>query len=238
MSETVSFKMSTHALWRAIDEHHRTYRKTYQELFLIAAKGVAAKAVRLTPPFKWQRSSKDTESDKEGRQRGIKSLDASINRLFTTSLRAAQKNGLQEPQTENDQKSNSALNEMHRYHQTRRNNYGKVPRNHKPVRWVTKAAKESYAKKARKRIGYLASGWVQGAQKVQASLPSWVKKHRGPGSAQFEISLTRLYFRMTNSVGFPTKDMLMTSRIPHAVRLQVTAMMRQLVYKTKKRVKL
>jgi hypothetical protein len=103
---------------------------------------------------------------------------------------------------------------------------------------VTKQGLNKYLTELRKKVGYLASGWIQGAQTMQASLPTWVKKHSGPGSGVLTITETRLYFRMTNSVGFSTKDMLLKQRIPVAIRAQTKAMMRQLLFKTKKRVKL
>jgi hypothetical protein len=125
---------------------------------------------------------------------------------------------------------------MASYHQEKRNPSGRVPKSHKPTKVVTRQALKKYLSTTKKRVGYLASGWVQGAQTVQASVPSWVKKHAGPGSAVLQVTATRLYFRMTNAVGFPTKDMLMASRIPVAVRLQAAAMLRQIVFKTKRKV--
>jgi hypothetical protein len=236
MSDTVSFKMDTRTMWRAIDEHHRTFRRSYEHLFMVAAKGVAAKAVRLTPPFKWQRNSGNTESDRNARQRGISSVEVGILKLFTTDASVAVKNGLAQKPTKTNIQANSAMSLMASYHQEKRNPSGRVPKSHKPTKVVTRQALKKYLSTTKKRVGYLASGWVQGAQTVQASVPSWVKKHAGPGSAVLQVTATRLYFRMTNAVGFPTKDMLMASRIPVAVRLQAAAMLRQIVFKTKRKV--
>ena len=85
----VTFKLNTQTMWRAIEEHHRTFRKSYEQLFRVAAKGVAAKAVRLTPPFRWAKSAKDTESDKTARQRGIAAVQIGVLKLFTTSIATA-----------------------------------------------------------------------------------------------------------------------------------------------------
>ena len=236
MSDTVSFRMNTHTMWRAIEEHHRTFRKSYEQLFVIAAKGVAAKAVRLTPPFKWQRNGKDTESDKAARQRGIASVEIGVLKLFTTDANTALENGLAKKPTKEQVQSNSAMSLMAAYHQDNRNRYGRVPTAHKPTKVVTRQALRKYLMTAKKRVGYLTSGWIQGAQAMQVSLPSWVKKHAGPGSATLQVTPTRLYFKMTNAVNFSSKDVLLANRIPVAVRLQAAAMLRQVIFKTKKRV--
>lgn len=238
MSNPVTLKMDARTLWRAIQEHHRVFRKSYEHLFLVAAKGVAAKAVRLTPPFKWNRNGQDTESDKAARQRGIASVEIGVLKLFTTDSAKAVENGLEKTPTRQQVQANSAASLMHAYHQQNRNRLGRVPKQHKPTKVVTRQALRKYLMDARKRVGYLTSGWIQGAQKMQASLPSWVKKHAGPGSATLQIKPGRLYFRMTNAVGFSSKDVLMAARIPVAVNMQAAAMMRQIVFKTKKRVQL
>ena len=119
---------------------------------------------------------------------------------------------------------------MAAYHQDNRNRYGRVPTGRKPTKVVTRQALRKYLITAKKRVGYLASGWIQGAQAVQASLPSWVKKHAGPGSAVLEISKDRLYFRMTNAVNFPSKDMLLASHVEKAMLAQAMSMERQVKY--------
>lgn len=238
MSNPVTFKMDTRTMWRAIEEHHRTFRRSYEHLFMVAAKGVAAKAVRLTPPFKWQRNGQDTESDKTARKRGIASVEIGVLKLFTTDAAVAVENGLANKPTKQQVQANSAASLMYAYHQKNRNRQGRVPKTHKPTKVVTRQALKKYLTDSRKRVGYLTSGWIQGAQKIQASLPSWVKKHAGPGSAVLQITPSRLYFRMTNAVGFSSKDVLLASRIPVAVRMQAAAMLRQIVFKTKKRVQL
>lgn len=236
MSDTVTFRMDTRTMWRAIEEHHRTFRRSYEHLFMVAAKGVAAKAVRLTPPFKWQRNGKDTESDRTARQRGIAAVEIGVLKLFTTDTNTAVENGLPKKPTKQQVQANSAASLMRAYHQENRNRYGRVPTAHKPTKVVTRQALKKYLTDSKKRVGYLTSGWIQGAQKMQASLPSWVKKHAGPGSAVLQVTPSRLYFRMTNAVNFASKDMLMANRIPVAVRLQAAAMLRQIVFKTKKKV--
>lgn len=234
----VRFKLDTRGMWRVIEEHHRTFRKGTQKLFKTAAKGLVAKAVRFTPPFRYSRNSKDAESDKVARQRGIASVEIGAMKLFTTDPGVAMQNGLPQKPSRQQVKENSALSLMRSYHKQNRNRQGRVPKTHKPTKVVTKQGLNKYLTELRKKVGYLASGWIQGAQTMQASLPTWVKKHSGPGSGVLTITETRLYFRMTNSVGFPTKDMLMKQRIPVAIRAQTKAMMRQLLFKTKKRVKL
>ena len=223
-------------MWRAIEEHHRTFRKSYEQLFRIAAKGVAAKAVRLTPPFRWAKNAKDTESDKIARQRGIAAVQIGVLKLFTTSVETARKNGFQGPLSRQIIVQNSAHSLMRQYHQQNRNRLGRVPTQHKAIKVVTKSALRSYLVKSKKGVGYLASGWIQGAQIIQASLPSWIKKHNGPGSAILEIKKDRLYFRMTNAVEFSSKMSLLANRIPVAIRLQAFAMLRQIAFKTQKRV--
>lgn len=238
MSNPVNFRMDTQALARVIEQHHRTFRKGTQKLFQVAAKGLAAKAVRFTPPFQYRGSNQKPEKDKRAKKRGDKSVEIGALKIFTTDPVVAMRNGLKEKPTKTEIQANSALSLMRAQHKDARNRYGRVPKGHKPTRVVYKHALNKYLSELRKKVGYLASGWIQGAQTVQASLPTWVKKHSGPGSGVLTITATRLYFRITNSVGFPSKDMLMKQRIPAAVRAQIRAMMRQVVFKTRKRVKL
>lgn len=232
----VTFKMNEASLVRAIQEHHKTFRRSYEKLFLVASKGIAAKAVRLTPPFQWKKSAKETESDRDARKRGIRSVEIGVSKVFTTSIETARKNGFTGPLTQQDIQRNSALSLMQQLHAQNKNKNGRVPKNHKPTQVVTKQALRLFLSKTKKQVGYLASGWIQGASLVQASIPSWVKKHSGAGSATLKITKTQLTFKMTNAVQFSSKFALLSSRIPVAIRMQAAAMLRQILFKAKQRV--
>lgn len=115
-------------------------------------------------------------------------------------------------------------------HQRFRGKRGGVSRD-RVVLLVTNAqALQSYVKKVQGRVGLLAAGWMNAAQKLGVRMPAWIARHGASnGAISVEVGIDKLLIVMSNKVKYGAANDLQR-RADYVVRYRHQALRRRLPY--------
>ncbi len=233
MSQPVKIVVKGEGFTKALRAYKQASKKSWEQIFAKTAKELAAKIVRVTPPFDVRGS--DIENDAAAKRRGQDTIAGDLSRVFTSSVDTLRKNGVQTRPTAAEVGKNSNTATMRALHSQLRNNKGRVPKSYKARILVKKMALARYIKLVQRRVGYLGAGWERGATITKARTPSWVKRHSAPSQATVSVSENRLIAEFRNNVPFAGLSQLQR-RVDFATSRQAAAMMKQVAYFAKKRV--
>lgn len=92
-----------------------------------------------------------------------------------------------------------------------------------------------YERELKKRVGFLASGWVASARQLGASVPAWIARHGpGRGTVRLQFSSPRYGVEMTCFAPANSPWQELQRRVPYALRYATNNLNRQSVYLIKR----
>jgi hypothetical protein len=233
MSQPVKIVVQDKAFMKAIQAYKMYGKKTWKQVFTKASKELAAKIVRVTPPYDVRGG--EIENDSEAKKRGQDTIAADLSRLFTTSFDTLRENNVLVRPSKAEIASNSNAATMKSLHKQSKNRRGRIPKSYKARILVKKMAMAKYLRSVQRKVGYLSAGWARGAALTNARIPSWVKRHNSPSQAKISITDDRLVAVFKNNVPFARYSALQ-NRVDFALNRQASAMMKQVANFAKKRV--
>ena len=119
--------------------------------------------------------------------------------------------------------------EVERYHDGARNNRGRTRnrvRNKKVP--VVKSVLVAYIKKKQEHVGRLAAGWQSAASRFGTRTPTWVQRHKSPGSIMFLANERGIQMKATNSIKHASEHNNFNRGLYIAINMQANAMGRQI----------
>ncbi len=218
MAQELYFELPVGKYNYALTEYAKRSSRGGEEILKQQAKLIGEKAINLTPP------GKEGVSGLAARRLGDKSVEASLNMLFRPEM----KGGKSPAQRAEIDANTAAMNQIHQQHRNRRGRVSRSLGKNKYKVWKTDFTR--YQRETKKRVGKLAHGWASAAGKLGVKLPAWIARHTGErdGSIRISVTDTEIAVTMKNDVEYASDIRGIQNRLDRAVRLQESALIRQL----------
>jgi hypothetical protein len=95
--------------------------------------------------------------------------------------------------------------------------------------YVDQTKLRALERELKKRVGFLASGWVASARQLGASVPAWVARHGpGRGTVRMTFSAPRYSIEMTCFAPWNSPYQELERRIPYAIQYATNNLERQI----------
>jgi len=131
--------------------------------------------------------------------------------------------------------STDAPGPIHRRHFAEKTPNRRIRRDRKQPYYVDVAKLRPVERELYRRVGYLASGWVESARQLGASVPSWIARHgTGRGTIRMSFTAPRYGIEMTLFAPANSPWQELQRRIPYALRYGTNNLLRQIEHQIKK----
>ena len=212
---------NTDKFLRAFETYMRDSKRSRTEAMKTQARGILRSVIAVTPPSGWDAGANEgkgemtsgVDSKKRGEAAVLNDL-AKIMRSYSGS--------------KPDPSPPASIHRAYRQAST-----GRVAKNLKKIgkrdlRFkVPTALLAAYKQEKKKMVGFLASGWIPAARKLEkVRFPAWIGRHSAPGSAVLSVGPKGISFRASNEVKYAGHMKDMQRRIDYAVNNQIKNMVR------------
>ena len=209
-----SFKLDT-SKWKAAFKELVGFpsKRPVVDLMKRAAGGVVRRVVSVTPPAKGK-------TDSGAKKRGEGTILSDLSRVM---LPVTPKRGqaLEDP--------------VEVYRLTRNPRTGRVNGRFRKKRPVSRAEFNALKRKLFAKVGHLAAGFNEAAEKLGVSMPAWIKRHgNSHGVITIKVTPTNIRISFSNKVGFVDNVDGLERRLQWAVDVEAKSIDRQVAAILKK----
>lgn len=226
MADDLYFSMDVERYNHALSVYMSRGKRRARVVLEQQAKLITKRAINITPPSKTEGKGADMKAvgSKDAREKGEKSVEASLNKLFKPVKITGTGRKLR---AEID--ANTA--NMAALHQAGRNKRGRVGRSLGESRYKVAAREfKQYVIATKARVGQLAHGWASAAEKLGIKLPGWISRHSGKASGAIQIIATDTDIKviLSNDVRYASDMAGIQGRLNRAVKMQRSALIKQI----------
>lgn len=203
---------NTEKFLKAFDTYMRDSKRSRTEAMKTQARGILRSVIAVTPPSGWDSSAGEMTTGGDAKRRGEKAV---LNDLAKIMRSYSGKKP--------DPSSPASIHRSYRQSST-----GRVGKDLGKGKFkIPTAILRAYKEEKKKMVGFLASGWLPAARKLEkVRFPAWIGRHSAPGSAILSVGPKGISFRASNEVKFAGHMKDMQRRVDYAVNLQIKNMVK------------
>jgi hypothetical protein len=206
---------NTEKFLKAFDTYMRDSKRSRTETMKTQARGILRSVISVTPPSGW-----DAANERNGEMTtGVDSKKRGEKVVLNDLAKIMRSYSGKKP----DPSSPASIHRSYRQSWTGRvgkdlgNNRYKIPT----------AILRAYKEEKKKMVGFLASGWLPAARKLEKiRFPAWIGRHSAPGSAILSVGPKGISFHASNEVKFAGHMKDMQRRVDYAVNVQIKNMVK------------
>lgn len=198
---------NTDKFLKAFDTYMRGSKRSRLSALQTQARGILRSVIAVTPPSGWDPSVREMTSGTEAKRRGEQAILNDLAKIMRSS-------GKRNP----DPSSPAAIHKSFRQPST-----GRVQKDLREEKFrIATAVLKAYRQETKSMVGFLASGWVPAARKLEKiRIPAWIARHSAPGHCILSVGPKGIAFRATNEVKFAGHMKDMQRRVNYAVNAQI-----------------
>jgi hypothetical protein len=208
---------NTDKFLRAFDTYMRDSKRSRLEAMKTQARGILRSVIAVTPPSGWDSAANEMTSGSDSKRRG----EAAVLNDLAKIMRSYSG---RKP----DPSPPASIHASFRQASTGRVGKSLKKEGKRDLRFkVPTAILRAYKDEKKKMVGFLASGWIPAARKLEkVRWPSWIGRHAAPGHCTLSVGPRGIAFRASNEVKFAGHMKDMQRRVDYAVNVQIKNMVK------------